>query len=84
MIVLRQKPAVVGRPVNLLGFVEEIRDGRRCPLPTSRRITRSSTWAGRYAHAFGPPAVRVPVPRPARRQSSKTLQRHGIAVEELA
>jgi dipeptidyl aminopeptidase/acylaminoacyl peptidase len=80
-VVLRSKPAAVGRPHALLGFVEETKDGRR--VPTTQPKEYEVTYMGGaeptlsvsrpYAYLF--PASFTAV--------VEALQRHGITVEEL-
>ena len=81
VIVLRQKPAVLGRPVNFLGFVEETRDGRRVSTG------KPKTYEVQYMGASTPTlTVRRPYAYlfPARLVGIvENLQRHGITVEEL-
>jgi dipeptidyl aminopeptidase/acylaminoacyl peptidase len=81
LIVLQQKPAVLGRPVNLLAFVEENRDGKRI------NTGRPKTYEVQYMGASTPTlSVRLPFAYllPARLTSIvENLQRHGIVVEEL-
>lgn len=80
-IVLRQKAAPVGRPQQLLGFVEEQRDGRRVATkePKTYEVTY---WGGseptlktRRPFAYLFPAACSSVVR--------ALQQHGVQVEEL-
>ncbi len=80
-IVLRHKPAIVGRPVTVLGFVEEVKEGKR--VPTDRPKGYELQYAGgtevtqsvRKPAAYLIPATFGPV--------VENLQRHGITVEEL-
>jgi dipeptidyl-peptidase 4 len=80
-IALRQKPAPVGRPVNILGFVEESKDGRHIPTVTPRSYEvlymggAETTLSVRLPYAYLlPPSFKAVV---------ANLQRHGIAVDEL-
>jgi hypothetical protein len=81
VVVLRQVPAMLGRPVNILGFVEERRDGKRIATdkPKSYEVQymgdNKPTLTVRRPHAYLFPA------RLARIVDN--LQRHGIVVEEL-
>jgi murein tripeptide amidase MpaA len=80
-VVLRQKAALSGRPVNLLGFVEETKNGRR--VATSQLKDYPLTYWGGTEPTL---SVRRPYAYliPARFTSVvHTLQRHGINMEEL-
>jgi hypothetical protein len=81
LVVLQHKPAVVGRPVNVLGFVEETRDGKR--VATDRPRDYEVQYLGgteavlsvRRPYAYLFPAALVNV--------KANLQRHGVEVEEM-
>jgi dipeptidyl aminopeptidase/acylaminoacyl peptidase len=80
-LVLRQQPAPFGRPVNILGFVEEKQGDRRVPTTKPRDyeavymggVEPTLTVRRPYAYLF--PATLT--------QIVENLQRHGIEVEEL-
>lgn len=80
-LVLRQKPAPVGRPQQLLGFVEEQKDGRRVATkgPKTYEVTywggSEPTLSVRRPFAYLFPAECAEV--------VKNLQQHGVQVEEL-
>src|SRR5262249_46005101 len=80
-VVLQSKPAPVGRPHTLLGYVEEMKDGKRVRTdqPKSYEVVY---WGGAeptltvrrpYAYIF-PAALTTVVTK---------LQQHGIQVDEL-
>jgi dipeptidyl-peptidase-4 len=79
-IVLRHQPAPLGRPVNILGFVEEKQGDRRLPTTKPREyeavymggVEPTLTVSRPYAYLF--PATMT--------QIVENLQRHGIEVEE--
>jgi dipeptidyl aminopeptidase/acylaminoacyl peptidase len=80
-VVLRQKAVPLGRPYNLLGYVEEIKDGHRVATDKPKEYP-VQYWGGTE------PTLSVPRPYayllPA--SLSKVVhnsQRHGITVEEL-
>jgi hypothetical protein len=81
LVVLQHKPAVVGRPVNVLGFVEEMKDGKR--VATDRPHDYEVQYLGgaeptlsvRRPYAYLLPAGLAKV--------GETLQRHGIDVKEV-
>jgi dipeptidyl aminopeptidase/acylaminoacyl peptidase len=81
LIVLRQKPKALGRPVSLLGFVEETRDGRRVATDKVKNYEvqyfgdGEPTLTVRRPYAYLLPANLTDV--------VEALQRHGIVVEEL-
>jgi hypothetical protein len=80
-VVLRQTPVVVGRPHNLLGFVEEVKDGRR--ISTGKPKVYEVQYMGgtkttlqvRRPHAYLLPASLTKV--------VKNLREHGIAIERV-
>jgi hypothetical protein len=80
-LILRQRPAPVGRPHQLMGFVEEQKDGRR--VPTQQPKTYELLYCGgseptlsvRRPFAYMIPASCTSV--------AKILQQHGIRLEEL-
>jgi hypothetical protein len=81
LVVLRQEPIPVGKPHALLGFVEEIKDGRRRPTTTPKEY-EVMYWGGsrptlsvRLPYAYVLPARLAKV--------VENLQRHGVDVEEL-
>jgi dipeptidyl aminopeptidase/acylaminoacyl peptidase len=81
VVVLRQKPKLHGRPVNILGYVEEKKDGRR--VPTDRPHSYEALYMGECEPAL---SIRRPYAYlfPASLENVReTLQRHGIEVEEL-
>jgi dipeptidyl-peptidase-4 len=80
-VVLRQKAAPLGRPHNLAGYVEEVKDGRRVATDQPKDY-EVQYWGGTeptlsvrrpYAYLF-PASLATVVEK---------LQRHGIEVEEL-
>jgi hypothetical protein len=80
-VVLQQKAVAQGRPVNVLGFVEETRDGKR------RATDRPHAYEVQY---MGGTEATLSVRRPfayllpARLGAVvATLRRHGVVVEEL-
>src|SRR5262249_32057169 len=79
VIVLRHQAAPVGRPVNLLGFVEERKDNRRVATdkPKDYEVlymgAAEPTLSVRRPYAYLFPAGLAKV--------VENLQRHGIAVE---
>jgi hypothetical protein len=81
LVVLQEKPAVAGRPVNVLGFVEEIKDGKR--VATDRPRDYEVQYLGgsepvlsvRRPYAYLFPAALANV--------TANLQRHGVEVEEV-
>lgn len=80
-VVLRFTPSVHGRPYEILGFVEETKDGRRVPTATPKGYevlymgdtTATHTVTRPFAYLF--PATFD--------KAVEVLQRHGINVEEL-
>lgn len=80
-VVLRYDAAAQGRPRELLGFVEETREGRR--VNTGKPKTYEVTYMGATsptATVTRPYAYLVPG---SFGKAVENLQRHGIAVEEL-
>jgi hypothetical protein len=81
LVVLQQKAVALGRPVNILGFVEESRDGKR------RATDRPHSYEVQYLGDSTPTlSVRRPYAYllPARLGAVvANLQRHGVVVEEL-
>jgi dipeptidyl aminopeptidase/acylaminoacyl peptidase len=80
-VVLRSKPAAVGRPQPFLGYEEEVKDGRR--VSTGKPKEYEVTYFG-----GAEPTLSVTRPYaylfPARFAAAvETLQRHGVTVEEL-
>jgi hypothetical protein len=81
-VVLQQRAVPLGRPVTILGFVEEVRNGRRVstgqPKAYEVRYTGGSeaTLSVRRPWAYLFPADLKDV--------AANLRRHGIAVEELS
>jgi dipeptidyl-peptidase 4 len=81
LIVLRHKPAVHGRPIKILGFVEENKDGKRVRTDTPHDFEALYMGGAEpiltvrrpYAYLFPAKAMNVVA----------NLQRHGIEVEEL-
>jgi dipeptidyl aminopeptidase/acylaminoacyl peptidase len=80
-IVLRHKPAPLGRPFNFLGFVEEKKGDHRVPTDRPKEYElvyygdAEPTLSVRRPNAYLFPATLGHV--------AENLQRHGIAVEEL-
>jgi dipeptidyl aminopeptidase/acylaminoacyl peptidase len=80
-VVLRSKPAPLGRPHPLLGFVEEVKDGKR--VSTGQPKEYEVTYMG-----GAEPALSVSRPFAYLFPASFTavvenLQRHGVTVEQL-
>lgn len=80
-VALRYRPAPVGRPHALLGFVEELKDGRRV------KTDQPKEYEVQY---FGDTETTLAVSRPygylfpaSLSNAVQLLQRHGIQVEEL-
>jgi dipeptidyl aminopeptidase/acylaminoacyl peptidase len=80
LVVLRQKSAPVGRPVNLLGYVEEIKEGKR--VATDKPREYELLYMGGTEAVL---SVRRPWAYlvPASAKVLDILQRHGLDVEEL-
>jgi dipeptidyl aminopeptidase/acylaminoacyl peptidase len=80
-ITLRSKNVVLGRPVTLLGYVEEVREGKRVATDRPRDYevqylgATEATLSVRRPYAYLVPAGLDRV--------MENLQRHGLAVEEL-
>ena len=80
-IVLRQKATPLGRPMNILGFVEEVQGGRRVPTTKPRDYEvaylggTEATLTVRRPYAYLIPA--------GLNQVIENLQRQGIEIEEL-
>jgi dipeptidyl aminopeptidase/acylaminoacyl peptidase len=81
LIVLQHKPAALGRPIDILGFVEETKNGRR--VATEKHRTYEVVYMGdmeatvsvRRPYAYLLPATLTAV--------VENLQRHGIEVDQL-
>ena len=79
---IRQKPPPVGRPHQILGFVEEQKDGRRVATkePTTYELLY---WGGTEPTPQG--AGHLPICFPAACTAMvKNLQQHGVQVDERA
>jgi hypothetical protein len=80
-VVLQQKAAVVGRPVNVLGFVEEIKDGKRVATDKPREYEvqymggSEPVLSVRRPYAYLFPAALTNV--------TANLRRHGVEIEEV-
>lgn len=79
-IVLRAAAEAFEEPVTVLGYVEEIRDGRseRTETPRDYQVRRIDRWVPTLTTRRAP-AYLVP---PAMMELVQRLQRHGIRVEE--
>src|SRR5262249_30884026 len=80
-IPLRSRLAALPKPVSVLGYVEEQKDGKR--VATGKPRTYEATYLG-----LSEPTLTVPRPYaylvPASyRKAVEVLQRHGLALEEL-
>lgn len=81
-VALRFEAAPVGRPVSFLGYVEEVKDGRRVRTDTPKTYELQYTGGTRTTLAVPRPfAYLVP---PEFKEAVANLGRHGIACEALA
>jgi len=82
-IVLRSKPVPLGRPHQLLGFVEEIKDGKRVSTGVPKEYEVQYLGGAEPALSVTRPYAYL-IPSPAALAAVvENLQRHGITVEEL-
>lgn len=80
-VVLRYDAAPLGRPHALLGFVEEVKDGKRLKTGAPKSYEVLYTGGTKPLLSVSRPyAYLVPA---SYRSAIETLQRHGVVVEEL-
>jgi dipeptidyl aminopeptidase/acylaminoacyl peptidase len=80
-VAIRQKPAALGKPFTILGFIEEKRDGRTVATSTPRDYTAQYMGLCEPARTVARPyAYIIPADR---KGVIENLQRHGIQVDML-